>query len=715
VPSGLTTSVLRVNRTRHPENSIALRVATLAAVVTGVVTLGVEGAISPAIAVGVVAILPVAYLISHLRRAKDNWHVKIAIAFGAVAALLQFFGDLRTVDTFDAIRFPLAEVFLWIQVLHSFDLPQRKDLGFSLGSSLVLMATAGTLSQDLNFGLLAVVYLCFAIAALVLAHRSELHAGTAAALSSGSIARTRVGASITKATVGTVLAATVAFMFIPQTSTPRTFALPFSLGGGLGISADGGIANPGFVGTPSVRSSAGSYFGVADHLDLRVRGDLSNDLVMRVRSSAPAMWRGALFDRYDGVAWSGDDDDPQPLGPGRPVSYPDDLGSLGPAVVVSQTFYLESEQPSVIFAASEPDHIYYEGAISVDGLGELATESSLTEGTVYSVLSSRGSASPALLRSASAGPLGDERLPYLQLPRSLPDRVGALARDVTEGSVTTYDKVVAVQDYLRSNYRYALDSPVPPEGRDAVDHFLFDARTGFCEQFASAHAVMLRTLGIPTRVVTGFTPGSRNLFTGYFEVRASDAHAWVEVYFPGYGWYEFDPTFDVPPAEPSRAEFLPITRVLKFLAGTLRAVIPGGRVAVALAGVSVLAIVAWALWTVRRKTTRRLAPVLGQAQDDVPAGPVALAWRSFEDALAARDLARDESETAAHYARRVESVAPLTVALDALHRERYSSAPPEAAEADAAAAELERASSMRSDFSLHTTDTASHDEKPTES
>jgi hypothetical protein len=88
----------------------------------------------------------------------------------------------------------------------------------------------------------------------------------------------------------------------------------------------------------------------------------------------------------------------------------------------------------------------------------------------------------------------------------------------------------------------------------------------------------------------------------------------------------------------------------------------------------------------------------------------AVAWRSFEDALAARDLAREESETAAQYARRVESVAPLNVALDALHRERYSSAPPEAAEADAAAAELERVSSMRSDFSLHTTDTASHDE-----
>jgi hypothetical protein len=715
VPSGLSASVLRVNRTRHPENSIALRVATLAAVVTGVVTLGVEGAISPAVTVGVVAILPVAYFISHLRRAKDNWHVKIAIAFGAVAALLHFFGDLRTVDTFDAIRFPLAEVFLWIQVLHSFDLPQRKDLGFSLGSSLVLMATAGTLSQDLNFGLLAVVYLCFAIAALVLAHRSELNAGTAAALSSGSMARTRVGASIAKATVGTVLAATVAFMFIPQTSTPRTFALPFSLGGGLGIPSDGGIANPGFMGTPSVRSSAASYFGVADRMDLRVRGDLSNDLVMRVRSSAPAMWRGALFDRYDGVAWSGDDDDPRPLGPGRPVSYPDDLGSLGPAVVVSQTFYLESEQPSVLFAASEPDQIYYEGAISVDGLGELATESSLTEGTVYSVLSSRGSASPALLRSASAGPLGDELLPYLQLPRSLPDRVGALARQVTQGSDTSYDKVVAVQDYLRSNYSYALDSPVPPEGRDAVDHFLFDARAGFCEQFASAHAVMLRTLGVPTRVVTGFTPGSRNLFTGYFEVRASDAHAWVEVYFPGYGWYEFDPTFDVPPAEPSRAEFLPITRVLKVLARTLGAMIPGGRVAVGLAGVGVLGIVSWALWTVRRKTTRRLAPVLGQVQVDVPEGPVALAWRSFEDALAARNLAREESETAAQYALRVESVAPLNVALDALHRERYSSAPPAAAEAAAAAAELERVSFMRSDFSLHTTDTASHDEKPTES
>ena len=98
-------------------------------------------------------------------------------------------------------------------------------------------------------------------------------------------------------------------------------------------------------------------------------------------------------------------------------------------------------------------------------------------------------------------------------------------------------------------HRYNLDIPPYPPGVDAVDHFLFETREGFCEHIASAMAVLLRASGIPTRLVTGFGPGDRNPFTGYWEVRASDAHAWVEVFYPGVGWIPYDPTFGVPPAD----------------------------------------------------------------------------------------------------------------------------------------------------------------------
>ena len=105
---------------------------------------------------------------------------------------------------------------------------------------------------------------------------------------------------------------------------------------------------------------------------------------------------------------------------------------------------------------------------------------------------------------------------------------------------------MAVQTWLQANTRYNLDAPAPPPGADAVDNFLFVSRKGFCEQIGSSLVVMLRSLGVPARLAVGYAPGERNPFTGLYEVRASDAHAWAEVWFPGVGWQSFDPTAEVP-------------------------------------------------------------------------------------------------------------------------------------------------------------------------
>ena len=124
---------------------------------------------------------------------------------------------------------------------------------------------------------------------------------------------------------------------------------------------------------------------------------------------------------------------------------------------------------------------------------------------------------------------------------------------------------MAVQTWIQGHTRYNLDVPADPPGVDSVDRFLFVTREGFCEQIASSMAVMLRTLGIPTRLVTGYGPGDRNPLTGYFEVRDSDAHAWLEVYYPQIGWVPYDPTFGVPAAAPSVAS--------RFMAGPVFAAI----------------------------------------------------------------------------------------------------------------------------------------------
>jgi len=129
---------------------------------------------------------------------------------------------------------------------------------------------------------------------------------------------------------------------------------------------------------------------------------------------------------------------------------------------------------------------------------------------------------------------------YLKLP-PLDIRILRLAQDITSSASSNYDKAVAVEQYLRTHFGYTLELPrgVP---RDPLANFLFERKKGHCEYFASSMAVMLRSLHIPSRLVTGFRGGEFNDLTGQYVVRASNAHSWVEAYFPGYGWVSFDPT-----------------------------------------------------------------------------------------------------------------------------------------------------------------------------
>jgi hypothetical protein len=132
---------------------------------------------------------------------------------------------------------------------------------------------------------------------------------------------------------------------------------------------------------------------------------------------------------------------------------------------------------------------------------------------------------------------------YLQLPK-LDPRIPELAKQITGRAGNPYDQARAVESYLRSHYGYTLDlTGTPPP--DPLAYFLFQRRAGHCEYFASAMTVMLRSVGIPARLVNGFLTGEYNDVGGDFIVRASDAHSWVEVFFPSIGWLTFDPT---PPA-----------------------------------------------------------------------------------------------------------------------------------------------------------------------
>ncbi len=697
---GLIEAIRRANAPRAAEDSIAVRGAVLAAIVTGVVALFAVQAISGVTTVAVLSVLPFAYWVSYVRRRKDNWHIKIALSVGAILALIRFLGQIGGVATLDEIRFPLADLFLWVQVLHSFDLPARKDLHFSLGSSLTLMSVSASISQDLYFLPFLAVYFICVVAAMAMGHRSELTERNEGWAKPVLQKETRgkwdaAAREIGRGVVATALAAAILFLVLPQPRGVRTFALPFQIGSGVGIpSIGGGIFNPGTgsSGLAGSRFGGGAYYAIDDRMDLRVRGSLSDELVMRVRSTAPAMWKGMIFETYDGTGWNGGEN-PTDLEGDVPFAYPNEFRSLGPRVQLSTTFYIEQEQPSVVFAGGQPDQVWFPSTVSVDDVGALRTDSTLTPGLVYSVVSSRGAASAQELRSEGRADIPPMIQQFLQLPDELPERIGDLAERITRDDTNVYDRVKSIESYLADNFRYDLDSPVPPNGRDSVDYFLFDSDVGFCEQFASATVVMLRTLGIPARVVAGYAPGSRNAFTGYYEVKASDAHSWVEVWFPLLGWYEFDPTFDIPAAKRDISETVPIARLMKWVAEKLAAIVPAGARGAIMPVLyfALAACIVAGVWVAWRKLNPRLKehpPVVLP----ISGGPVTKAFRRFEGILAMKGAGRAPPETAAELLARSADLNrnETKEALSAFERERYGPLPPSPVEADAAARELNR-------------------------
>ena len=135
---------------------------------------------------------------------------------------------------------------------------------------------------------------------------------------------------------------------------------------------------------------------------------------------------------------------------------------------------------------------------------------------------------------------------YLQLPHTLSTRVSGLAGIITKDAETPYQKAVALRDHLRKNYKYKLHAVKTPEGKESTEYFLFELKEGHCEYFAAALTVLARSVGLPARVATGFSPGNFNALTKQFEVYEYHAHAWSQIYIANVGWLTFDA---VPPGE----------------------------------------------------------------------------------------------------------------------------------------------------------------------
>lgn len=208
-------------------------------------------------------------------------------------------------------------------------------------------------------------------------------------------------------------------------------------------------------------------------------------------------------------------------------------------------------------ATGQVDQLIVTGQVPVyDDVEAVFGRSRVDTGGTYRILASTTVAGGEML--AMAGQDYPEWVTdrYLQLPDTVTTRSNELAREITAGVDNPYDKARAIEAYIRSNMVYDETVEAPPDDADIVDFLLFERKRGYCEYSASAMTVMLRMLGIPARVVVGFAPGDYDQSRDGYVYLQSNAHAWTEVFFPGYGWIPFEPTpsealIDTAPGEQS--------------------------------------------------------------------------------------------------------------------------------------------------------------------
>ena len=344
----------------------------------------------------------------------------------------------------------------------------------------------------------------------------------------------------------------------PQEHRHLAFALARIVPGLMGMILIGGAAlffvmprmSAGYMGGYSFGTDISSGFSDRVQLGQIGRIQQSKSVVMHIQIDGDKVgkydlhWRGVALGDFDGHTWSSPREQfvlTRRLD--KSFAVPDQDATLrsGSEKIIRYHVLMEPIGTNVFFLAPRARSVSgnYRNLTSDSG-GAVYNLDSQHMVSQYDATSDIAGPTPGELRKA--GRTYSEQITdnYLELPGEDP-RVAQLASQVTNSAKNEYDKAVALETYLRTRYGYTLELP-RTSVKDPIANFLFERKQGHCEYFASAMAVMLRTLDIPSRVVNGFRSDEFNDITGSYVVRAKDAHSWVEAYFPGYGWQTFDPT-----------------------------------------------------------------------------------------------------------------------------------------------------------------------------
>jgi transglutaminase-like putative cysteine protease len=317
----------------------------------------------------------------------------------------------------------------------------------------------------------------------------------------------------------------------------------------------------------------GSSPELSRHLVMTVAVSNMNELFQEGRW-LPLYWRSLTYDIYTGHGWQSTQTYEVHHQPNQPLQ----LEQVSQSLPIEQKVRSVDTNNTILYAAGEPFTINQNVNVAWRDPGDLF--GILMEGTgSYSAKSYVSFPDEQVLRGEGQNYPQWVQQHFLDLPSGVPDRVKDLARELTAGEPTPYDRVKAIEQYLRS-IPYTLEVPYPPHDRDLVDFFLFDLRKGYCDYYASAMVVLARAAGVPARFVMGYANGTYDLNAKVYRVTEADAHSWVEIYFSNYGWVPFEPTASRPQFDrttPSVSEFKPNLAITEPRASTERddLLIPG--------------------------------------------------------------------------------------------------------------------------------------------
>jgi protein-glutamine gamma-glutamyltransferase len=482
---------------------------------------------------------------AELSHRRATWSLVVYLAFFPLDAvfLSRFFVGGSANPPLFALLLAVVHFLIFVMLVRFYSAANDRDAIFLSMLSFAAILASAILTVDTAFLILFFIFLLFGVSTFI---GMELRRGAAGAVSPAPKLHPEKDRKLNRAlslaalsvAVGVILLGGMLFFFFPRFSA-----------GYLGRASFG----------PSLMT------GFSEDVELGQIGEIKKNsaVVMRVETGKPIgydllRWRGIALTTFDGKRWSSSARNPQRLRAGADgwIYTADSTPQPGAADQTMQyTVYLEPIATDAIFVPGKvlslQGNFGGESANSFNAMRPSYLVKDSTDSLFnpfrnftavrYAGVSRLPAANPIKLRAAPRNYPEEITATYLQLPDDLDPRIPQLAREITKNAQIPFDQAIRLQNYLRNRFSYTLNLAGKP-GDDPLAHFLFETRAGHCEYFASAMAIMLRTLGTPSREVNGFLPGEYNDLGGDYIVRASDAHSWVEVYFPGTGWQVFDPT-----------------------------------------------------------------------------------------------------------------------------------------------------------------------------